>query len=79
MLRHKNVDSDGKLQIKPKDEVKEVLGRSPDIGDMIIMRMWFEIKKDALNENDPVQQVVISRQREMFQENKFKILNSSSK
>ena len=51
LLRHKNADSDGKLQIKPKDEVKESLGRSPDVGDAIIMRMWYELKKDALAEN----------------------------
>lgn len=35
-------DKDGKLRIRPKDEVKEVLGRSPDLGDAIKMRAYFE-------------------------------------
>ena len=46
LLKHKDVDSDGKLQIKPKDDVKQSIGRSPDIGDSIIFRMWFELEKD---------------------------------
>ena len=28
----------------PKEEVKEILGRSPDFGDNMIMRMIFEFK-----------------------------------
>jgi hypothetical protein len=51
ILRQKDVDSDGKKQLKPKDDIKEELGKSPDIGDMIIMRVWFELQKIALNEN----------------------------
>ena len=46
LLKHKDVDSDDKLQIKPKDEVKQAIGRSPDIGDSLIFRMWFELEKD---------------------------------
>jgi hypothetical protein len=41
LLREKNVDTDGKLLIKPKGDVKEDIGRSPDIGDTIIFRAWF--------------------------------------
>lgn len=37
-----NLDSDGKLQIMSKDDVKANIGRSPDIGDTLIMRMAFE-------------------------------------
>lgn len=39
-----NIDKDGKAQIRPKDEVKEILGRSPDLGDAIMMRAYFEYK-----------------------------------
>jgi phage terminase large subunit len=46
-IRQKDMDKDGKLKIVPKDEVKEALGRSPDIGDTFIMRMYFELLKDA--------------------------------
>lgn len=40
-----NADKDGKLAIMPKDKVKEKLGRSPDIADMLMMRMHFDNKK----------------------------------
>jgi len=33
------------LRIIPKDEVKEVLGRSPDYSDMMMMRMYFELDR----------------------------------
>jgi hypothetical protein len=40
--RHK-MDHDGKLYILPKDKVKEGLGRSPDFGDNLMMRMRLEL------------------------------------
>lgn len=43
-LVQKDPDKDGKLQLIPKDEVKEKLGRSPDYADMMIMRMYFDLK-----------------------------------
>lgn len=41
--RH-NADKDGKLAVMPKDKVKDKLGRSPDISDMLMMRMWFDLR-----------------------------------
>lgn len=41
--RH-NADKDGKLAVMPKDKVKDKLGRSPDISDMLMMRMHFELR-----------------------------------
>lgn len=78
LLRHKNADKDGKLQIKPKDEVKESLGKSPDIGDPIIYRMWFELKKDALDEID-THAPTMQMQRARFESNKYQISNTSNK
>ena len=43
-LKRDNVDLDKKKLIK-KEKMKEVLGRSPDYLDMLIMGMWFEVKK----------------------------------
>ncbi len=43
-IRQKDVDTEGKLKIEEKKEVKKRLSRSPDISDMIIMRMVFEVK-----------------------------------
>jgi len=78
LLRQKDIDKDGKLQIKPKDEVKIDLGRSPDIGDTLIYRAWFELRKEAIDE-DPNSHQQIQRQKEIFEINKFNIINSSNK
>jgi phage terminase large subunit len=43
-LKQKNIDSDGKKGIVGKDVVKSLIGRSPDYRDMLLMRMWFELK-----------------------------------
>jgi phage terminase large subunit len=44
MIRRKNVEKDGKLQVTGKDEIKSQHGVSPDIADMIAMRCFFELK-----------------------------------
>ena len=43
-IKLKNVDKDGKVGVIPKDEMKKVLGVSPDIADAILLRMLPEIK-----------------------------------
>ena len=40
-VKQYNMDKDMKKQVVPKDKIKELLGRSPDFSDMIMMRMWF--------------------------------------
>jgi phage terminase large subunit len=30
--------------VLPKDKVKELIGRSPDFADTLMMREWFELK-----------------------------------
>lgn len=44
-LRSYELDKEGKMQLFPKSEIKEIIGRSPDMLDAIIMRMYFELKK----------------------------------
>ncbi|PUZ21874.1 phage portal protein [Chitinophaga parva] len=44
-VKRLNADADGKLEIVPKEKVKELLGRSPDYSDTLMMRMFFELKK----------------------------------
>lgn len=44
-VKQYNMDKDGKKQILPKDKVKELIGRSPDHSDNLMMRMWFEYRK----------------------------------
>ena len=43
-IKMKDIDKDGRLSIIPKDKIKEMIGRSPDEWDSIMMRYWFEIK-----------------------------------
>ena len=42
-VRMKNADKDTKLQMIPKDDVKAIIGRSPDYSDALAMRMFYEI------------------------------------
>jgi hypothetical protein len=44
-IRRKDPDKEGKLEIEPKEMMKEMLGRSPDIADTLIMRMYFELER----------------------------------
>lgn len=44
-VKTKDIDKDGKQGIIPKDKVKEMIGRSPDEWDSIMMRYYFELKK----------------------------------
>jgi len=43
-MKQKDADKDGPKKVVPKDEVKENLQRSPDFGDALMMRMFFELK-----------------------------------
>ena len=49
-VKQYNMDKDTKKQILPKDKVKELIGRSPDFSDMIMMRCWFEYGRHQKND-----------------------------
>ena len=42
-VRTKDADKDNKLQIIPKETIKDIIGRSPDYADALAMRMFFEL------------------------------------
>lgn len=42
-IKSKDADKDGKKKIVPKEEIKEILGHSPDLSDTLMMRMYFEL------------------------------------
>ncbi|MBP9819370.1 phage terminase large subunit [Candidatus Woesebacteria bacterium] len=44
-LKRKETNDETVLQLIPKEEIKEALGRSPDFSDMMMMRIYFELKK----------------------------------
>lgn len=48
-IKTKNADKDQKKQIKSKDEIKEILGRSPDFADALMMRMLLEYQGQSFN------------------------------
>lgn len=43
-VKQYNMDKDGKRQVLPKDKIKELIGRSPDFADTLMMREWFELE-----------------------------------
>lgn len=43
-VKLKDVDKDNKIAVISKDEMKKILGKSPDLADSICMRMYWEIK-----------------------------------
>ena len=77
LLRQKDIDSDGKLRIIPKEDVKITLGRSPDIGDCLIYRAWFELAEAASGTAE--MGVIIAKQKERFIRNKNNFANNSNK
>lgn len=52
-IRRVDAASDAPLQVVPKDDMKEALGRSPDYADTMMMRMYFELLKSAPSYNPP--------------------------
>lgn len=63
-IRQKDIEMDGKLKLVGKDEVREALGRSPDVGDTFLMRMYFELLRDAAGSpNAPYAQSVQAMNR----------------
>lgn len=44
-VKQKGQDSDNKKRVLSKDEVKNAIGRSPDLSDMLMMRIYFDLNK----------------------------------
>lgn len=42
-VKQHNMDKDGKKAVVPKDIVKQIIGRSPDYSDTLMMREYFEL------------------------------------
>ena len=47
-IKQKDADKDTKLKVISKDEIKEHIGRSTDIGDAVMMRMFFELRPQVV-------------------------------
>lgn len=51
-FKRRDSDKDGKLKAVKKEDIRQALGRSPDVGDTIIMRSYFDLRlrEDAINQ-----------------------------
>lgn len=45
-LKQRDIDKDGKIKLITKDKIKEIIGRSPDFADSLMLRMFFELNKN---------------------------------
>jgi hypothetical protein len=43
-----NVDKDNKLSVTPKEQIKTLLGHSPDMADALMMRAFFDFSKSKI-------------------------------
>lgn len=60
---------DGKRLATHKEDIKAIIGRSPDLSDLLIMRMYF-VLKEKMSPNTSEEQVKIARElREQFDRN----------
>lgn len=66
LLRDKDPSSEARKRLKPKDEVKEQIGHSPDIGDSLIMRAYFELVKESSGQDDLTTNRIIQEQEVRF-------------
>lgn len=79
MLRDNAPDGDGKKQLISKADVKKELKRSPDVGDTILMRAYFELSKDSVGQDDKKLNEAMEEQSVRLRRNKHNSAARSSK
>ena len=57
---------DGKRQASSKDDIKEIIGHSPDDSDTWIMRMYFVVREKMLPEMSEQRAVIINTMQSQF-------------
>lgn len=43
-FKRRDPDKEGKLKVVKKEDIKQALGRSPDVGDTLLMRSYFDLR-----------------------------------
>jgi hypothetical protein len=61
-LQERDIEKDGKKKMATKEDIKAELGRSPDVGDTFLMRMYWVLKADTKDE-DPVKSSHVQQQQ----------------
>ncbi|MHA1400140.1 MAG: phage terminase large subunit [Candidatus Heimdallarchaeaceae archaeon] len=56
-IKRKITPDDSKLQLVPKQDIKDAIGRSPDYSDMMMMRMAFDVKKEKVFRPPPLNEI----------------------
>lgn len=69
---------DGKRMATQKEDVKMIIGRSPDHSDTWIMRMYFEVRKKVSPQHSPEFQRLLEQQNINFLTNKKRNLSLNS-
>jgi len=72
-------NNDGKRQATPKDDVKAIIGHSPDDSDTWIMRMYFVIRDKMLPQTSEQAQVVIETMHNQFAQRKNNFKNNGTR
>ena len=70
---------DGKRMATQKEDVKEIIGRSPDHSDTWLMRMYFEVRDKVLPGQSEEMSAVINKQIAHFQKVKNNLNNNSTR
>lgn len=70
---------DGKRLATHKEDVKEIIGRSPDASDTWIMRMYFEVMSKMIPEQSDERSHIIRKQSNIFLRNKSRQESNSTK
>lgn len=70
---------DGKRRATQKEDVKEIIGRSPDLSDTLIMRMYFELRDKLSLAQDPNQGQIHDKIMEQFYKNEQRLKQESNK
>ena len=70
---------DGKRMVTMKEDVKELIGRSPDISDTLVMRMYFVLRDRLTPAQDPTRGVIHDKIQSQFRRNELNSRNSSTR
>ena len=65
-IKAKDQVIEGKIAIESKDKIKEMIGRSPDIADAVMMRMYFELEQPTKEHmaSDPITVMLANRRKQ---------------
>lgn len=70
---------DGKRQATAKEDIKEIIGRSPDASDTWIMRMYFEVRNKVAGDTTEQMAIIGSKLQDQFAMRRHQMKNSGTK